>query len=519
MDQDIQDEGAYYDPDLDAAPKSPQLRRVQPKAFSSRYDCPSPIPTAWDLDSRSWLPLDIDDIPVTNGFAHFAKSCSCCHPSVHATQLADTLLLHHMAPQYPQIARSIGTTLYRSIEFDEEPAEIHNGENLLPNPRVLGRGHSTLPLKFNGTICSATILACPDTGSDVNLISKDIAKALGYEMRESAAPGFYLLLADGTFVFPERYICAEFTFAVQSSTGLPHMSAIFYVLRHLPSQVIMGVSFLEQFQIMTLHRNKIMKIPRSTIRVPRVFSVGIPRKHLICEIDNELAAATPDSGSEIDLMSTSFATARGFNIYPAEELIELADGSIVTCQGFVRAKLSIATHFNTQQAPGTKADAMIDFFLLNGLTHDVILGEHYLEELKVYTKNQHALILVTDPGAVIRLNRIRKFGAVDSAITWLTDRLRSQQVVSTENGSTVDTITDQDQRENHRREKESHRIGLLPIREQEAARTVERVKEEQYGSSKHASSSLSSSQAPRQLGPDPAQSGGNLLDSRLNLHS
>ncbi|KAF2033619.1 hypothetical protein EK21DRAFT_108752 [Setomelanomma holmii] len=161
----------------------------------------------------------------------------------------------------------------------------------------------------------------------------------------------------------------------------------------------------------------IQGVPLPLARTPSVYFVGKPRKYLFCDINHEIAVATPDSGSEVDLMSPYFALERGFTLHPAKESIELANGAVVDCNGFVRTTMSIGSHFDSNGAPRSKSAAIVDFFLLEGLHHDVIVGEHHLAELTVFTDNKHALINSTYGAAVDEVNRIRHLGTVDKALS------------------------------------------------------------------------------------------------------
>lgn len=68
-------------------------------------------------------------------------------------------------------------------------------------------------------------------------------------------------------------------------------------------------------------------------------------------------------------------------------MIELADGSISVTTGFVRA--NVLVHIPDLFLVVCET---IDFFLLEGLIHDLIVGEEALAELRVFSKCQQALI-------------------------------------------------------------------------------------------------------------------------------
>jgi hypothetical protein len=285
------------------------------------------------------------------------------------------------------------------------PSETLGG--LVLQPRKAGRTCFGLPITFETHEGPTAVLACPDTGSDLNIISEGLAQFLGLPYCDDAAPPGHLVVADGRRVRPIGRVVADLRLGSEASVSLSILTCTFEVLRRVPSHIIMGMGFLEQTKVMSMQRHLLIKLQRDTHQMPTVASVGRPRQSLLCELNHEATAVTPDSGSQVDLMSPSFAFDRQFELHPTEQHIELADGEIAICRAFVRTTLSIGTHLNDEGYPSGKAVAAIDFFLLEGLTHDVIVGEHHLDELRIFTDNQHALVLGSDMNAAWELNRIR----------------------------------------------------------------------------------------------------------------
>jgi hypothetical protein len=343
------------------------------------------------------------------------------------------MLLHHMAPQLTELTRKLGARPFWPLPAKNQPwrrpvlpvpgpatTKALRSDPLLP--RKFERSRFALPLTISAREGSISVLACPDTGSDVNIISNEVAQALGYIIQDNISLDGQLTLANGRTVSTVGWIVADCSFNL-NMPGLPGTSSFFYVLGNVPSPVVLGMPFLEQTGIMTKHRDKLIRLSGSTLQKPTILSVGRPKKHLICELNHELVAATPDSGSEIDLMSPTFAIKNRFDIHPAKETVQLADGSMVICNGFVRTTLSIGNHFDTLGYPRSKVAASIDFFLLEGLTHDIVIGEHYLEQLKVYTENQHALVPVNDSNTANESNLVRSYGTFDRTLLWFKARL------------------------------------------------------------------------------------------------
>jgi hypothetical protein len=279
-----------------------------------------------------------------------------------------------------------------------------------------------LPLTFRTPSGLLTALACADTGSDVNVVSVEIAQALGQYVAEGAMLDESFVLANGRIVRAVGRVMLDLCIGQQLEDPAMTLSYPFYVFPKAPV-IIVGMPLLEQAKIMTKNRSKLVKIPRLNAQALSVCSIGKPRRHLLCEVNHELTIATPDSGSEVDLMSPQFAINRGFEIHNTLESIELADGTVVLCSGFVRTTLSIGSHFDSTGAPQSKTAAIMDFFLLEGLNHDVIIGGYHMDHLKVFTDNRHALVLTAQQYAIAEVNRIRYRGAIDKAISWVKEKL------------------------------------------------------------------------------------------------
>jgi hypothetical protein len=196
--------------------------------------------------------------------------------------------------------------------------------------------------------------------------------------------------------------------------------------------------------------------------------------------------AIPDSGSEINLMSWSYALEKGFHIQQGKEVIEFADGSIAVTSGVVRVELKIRgkNPINHRSIPRT------EFYLLDTLRHNLVVGEDPLDELEVFTKGQHLFFPIPATTGPVGVNRIRHLGTLDQVLSWVKKKIgrsRRRQEPSTSNGiSMADPLADQ--RENDRREREEIRIAHLPIDQQENAITAEALRQAQYDNNAGANS-------------------------------
>jgi len=215
--------------------------------------------------------------------------------------------------------------------------------------------------------------------------------------------------------------------------------------------------------------------------------------------------ATPDTGSEIDLIAPHTAMELGMAIQPGEEVIELADGTFAMTSGYVHANISLDSSLKASLDSESKsANTDVEFHILKGLTHTVLIGQDTLEELKVFTENQQSLVSASVVHNNFELNRIRSHGAADKLGSWFKSIFRSQATHDSSEGtldtsnlrrtnySTLLTVYEveqsgdvtmydtEDQRENDRRERESDRIASLTPAAQQLARQTEAARRQQY---------------------------------------
>ncbi|KAI8937237.1 hypothetical protein NX059_006446 [Plenodomus lindquistii] len=336
-----------------------------------------------------------------------------------------------------------------------------------------------LPVTIDVNGHAATVLACADTGSDVNIISNDLARTLGLQAYNVTPHTRQFTLANGKVVEALGLVKSICTFGADVATAVS-MSCIFHVLLHVTSPIIMGMEFLNETKTMTEHRDRLVRVPRSGFQALSVCSLERPRQLLACALNQNNVLATPDTGSEIDLISPSFAHQQGLPVYHGEEMIELADGSVEITSGFIEVNLTISRTSHSALDTTTEAHIIAELYILKDLQYDLIVGEDTLHALEVFTNNTHALVPAPDDFSVCSLNRIRCRGTLEKMWMWISSRIGSRRdsLLESSHASSADNLADQ--RELDRREQETKRIAKLPAREQDAAITAEALLQQQY---------------------------------------
>jgi hypothetical protein len=202
------------------------------------------------------------------------------------------------------------------------------------------------------------------------------------------------------------------------------------VFLKLVTPIIMGMQFLEETETMTKHRDRLVRVPRPALQALSVCSIDRPRQLMNCDLDQKHTTATPDTGSELDLISPLVAAELDMLVHPGEEVLELADGSKVVTSGYIRASLSLRDIRDNPS--GTRnlyntISTTVEFLVLKDLVHGILLGEETLEILRVFTENQHSLIPASAEENELGLNAIRYLGTMDRLLNRVKDKLGLKQ--------------------------------------------------------------------------------------------
>ena len=246
-----------------------------------------------------------------------------------------------------------------------------------------------LPIVIRGT----RIASRPDTGSEENIILSALVDqwGLAVDRREECQRTFRV--ANGKTVKALGRIEIDFYCERDLADGLSY-SYMFYVFEFLINPVIMGTAFLESTETLTKHRYRLQ--PRNSVpaNVWQLCSVNYPRRKLYCLADDRPEFAAADTGSELDLMSSALARDRGFVVKDVElstPWVQFADGSVSQLQGMATVSIVLGC--------GEEPPHIRDFFILDGLTSDILLGEDFLDQVSAFTAHQDAFAVdIADDG-------------------------------------------------------------------------------------------------------------------------
>ncbi|CZR63602.1 uncharacterized protein PAC_13499 [Phialocephala subalpina] len=310
-----------------------------------------------------------------------------------------------------------------SQKYLPQPLKLPVPDHLVPNRK-------DLPPYLN----SRYRRACADFGAASNVIDEAYALGLGIDIKHVRCPKFQL----PTFQKRVRpigvaMITCEFLGGKNSGVGYP-----FFVFKRFVYQAIVGRGFLRATRTIDLYQTRLHDKPLLTQDLPVVASFGDTEESLRFWLDGEEMFSTPDTGAEVNVMSTEFAIRRGFEIQPdSVHQVRFADGSIQDVRGRVSKPVSfeegappslllrltdVRTALNSDPSlqnrdPTGKlsyqatASILANLYILNGLLCDIIFDQDVLTTVNAFV--QHSVDFKQQPAnfypAIAQIHLLKKF--------------------------------------------------------------------------------------------------------------
>jgi hypothetical protein len=256
-----------------------------------------------------------------------------------------------------------------------------------------------LPINIKGRKLDAS----PDTGSDECCMPKDVADKLGLKVRCNPSDIKSFEKGDGKILKSIGRTTVDCSFWKEPGRK---MRCVVYVFEKLITPLIMGRKFLESTETLTRHQNRLVDRP-SRAGFCRVMHLSRPKRRIRCYINSELINANPDTGAEMELVSPEFVKRKGYTVMAPDtehEEVQFIDGSTARTQGQVTMRFE-AYGDALQEAVPTKARYR-KFYVLDGLTTDVLLGEDLLYGIKAFTEHASSFVDVDDLGQPLELKGI-----------------------------------------------------------------------------------------------------------------
>jgi hypothetical protein len=207
----------------------------------------------------------------------------------------------------------------------------------------VSRNRRGLPVTFEDPESPATVMCCPDTGSEINAISFELARLLRFDVDYDVdTPSMATTLANGKPHFAVGIATVDCILDSATRNEPPNFLSTFYVFYELAEPYIyVGRGFLQLTETLSKYSERLL--PRCPIvqAAPLVRSIGRQHEVLECCLNGVKVQAVPDTGAEVNLMSRSFAEDCGFAIQDGSICIRYADGSHAQSDGLVVAEVAV----------------------------------------------------------------------------------------------------------------------------------------------------------------------------------
>lgn len=329
-----------------------------------------------------------------------------------------------------------------------------------------------LPITFDSAPNPASVMAIPDTAADINAISLKMAQRLGLSFESQHEMMIRLINGKPAECCGVVEVTCRFGKLLDADPG--EMRCTFYVFRKMASPLIMSHEFLENTNTLTLFRKRLVQRTCSGLsQFPLVQSLGDTQEVLLCSLNGENVEALPDTGSDVDVLSLTFAEGRGLVIEPKETWIMFVDKTVKKSCGICVLELAAGhgakklskendmesknkkrrteVNLGQEKVPmqsrskdrswGTSSFRDViycEFYILEDIEIDVLISAASLESLQVYTRHTDCLIKRAPRRKTSQMNRIILLGPIEKmyrriSCSWLSrtrERAESSELSS-----------------------------------------------------------------------------------------
>ncbi|KAK3387543.1 hypothetical protein B0H63DRAFT_159574 [Podospora didyma] len=286
-----------------------------------------------------------------------------------------------------------------------------------PNRSLRKSKRLVVPIVIEGSSGCIKVTACPDTGSDKNIISQTLALDMGLVVNPSQGEEKFEM-ANGRIVEAIGEVTARCSFEAGGGKGnSTALECLFYVFRTLAVPAILGLEFLAETETHTKYRDRMVEELIPPGQVLRVNLINKPKRHVVCQLDTFIGCASTDTGSDLDLVSPRFVASRDLHIEPVIHQIQFADGSYGLTEGRVSGSFSVGHYDEVSGFTSRGEPTEIVFYLLDNLTSDILLGEDTVVDLDIFNRHSDSFLPSLPEVGMSELNIIRYIGKIEGVVS------------------------------------------------------------------------------------------------------
>ena len=262
---------------------------------------------------------------------------------------------------------------------------IYAGPSSLPSRPQIENRRGALTIRINHD--DKEDLAYADSGSCKNIMAESCAQQKGLIIRRRPKDVRVFQVGNGKLVTSIGRARAH----VRLVKGFDKpRKEWFHILPNCPAAIVLGMPFLEAAQILSKNRHILEECPPKSRAIDRVLWISSPRNRMRCNLDGRNVTAIADSGSDLNLMSLSYAERGGYHIDRRKGVrrrLEFGDGSQEDTVGEITVHNLTLNWCEPETAPlepletygeDTRPTFSAVFQVLRDLPSDVILGRDLL---------------------------------------------------------------------------------------------------------------------------------------------
>lgn len=265
------------------------------------------------------------------------------------------------------------------------------------------------------------IKAQHDSGAErANFIDWDLASKLRLRLRNEKGDCKRFSMGNGKIVKARGRVKADCAFAKEAQTK---MKCWFYVFDELASPLIMGSQFLEKTRTLSDHVHRLEDYILNPGILPMVNLIGSTqhaKRRFTAHINDRLTLINADSGSDLDLMSSTYVRAHGYQLdrrRRCRKRVRFADNTVAETIGQVQATLTL----------GDGSTYLKMFDVLPNLTSEVLLGQFTLEEIKAFTFHRNSFVDVFAGERHLELSVLGYLGKVNEFLACKLKRVHGRK--------------------------------------------------------------------------------------------
>lgn len=231
--------------------------------------------------------------------------------------------------------------------------------------------------------------AIADSGASFNVISQELADALGLTIDQSYIRS--VCLPSGTKIRTLGRTEGIFKFSGEEKS----YTLLCVVLEKCIHPLVLGSHFLQVTQTLTKHTSRIHKVFSNILSLNFLGELECEQYLLGGYLNCQAADIVPDTGSDIMVMSLTFAKRLGLLIHDGPQhrtKVQLIDGSEVCTIGKVRGvKWQYQKWIDWSSHRLRKFGH--EFHIIRHLPVDVIVGNEFIDEVGLFQNHSHRLVL------------------------------------------------------------------------------------------------------------------------------